>query len=241
MSGHSKWSTIKHKKAALDAKRGKKFTKVIKEITVAARLGGGDPDGNPRLRFLIDKAKDINMPSENVTRAIKKGTGELPGVNYEQYTYEGYGPSGIAVMVDTLSDNKNRTVADLRHLFASKGGNLAENGAVGWMFAKMGVVKAIIPEGVIITEDALLEKLLDYDVQDIHRDDNLFSIVADPKSLEKVKQCVLQAGLKIETADVEWVPKTTTCLPDDQAEKAYEFLNALEDNDDVQNVYTNLD
>jgi YebC/PmpR family DNA-binding regulatory protein len=241
MSGHSKWSTIKHKKAALDAKRGKKFTKVIKEITVAARLGGGDPDGNPRLRFLIDKAKDINMPSENVTRAIKKGTGELPGVNYEQYTYEGYGPSGIAVVVDTLSDNKNRTVADLRHLFSSKGGNLAENGAVSWMFAKMGVVKAVVPEGTTITEDALLEKLLEYDVQDIHRDDNLFSIVTDPKSLEKVKQCVLQAGLKIETADIEWVAKTTTCLPDDQAEKAYEFLNALEDHDDVQNVYTNLD
>lgn len=237
MSGHSKWSTIKHKKAAIDAKRGKLFTKVIKEITVAARSGGGDPSGNPRLRFLIDRAKDINMPSDNVTRAIKKGTGELPGVSYEAITYEGYGPNGIAVMVDALTDNKNRTVADFRHLFSASGGNLAENGAVGWMFDRMGVIKAV---GSDIAEDVLLEKLLDYDIKDMHQDENFFTIVCDPKSLESVKQALTAAGLKIESADLGLVAKTTMCLPDDQAEKAYEFLSELEDHDDVQNVYTNL-
>ena len=164
MSGHSKWSTIKHKKAALDAKRGKAFTKLIKEITIAARLGGGDPTGNPRLRLLIDKAKEINMPTENTMRAIKRGTGELPGVSYEENTYEGYGPNGIAVIVDTFSDNKNRTVSELRHIFSSKGGNLAEHGAVSWMFEKMGVVKA---NDGSMTEEKLLETLIDYDINDI--------------------------------------------------------------------------
>jgi len=237
MSGHSKWSTIKHKKAAIDAKRGKLFTKVIKEITVAARTGGGDPSGNPRLRFLIDRAKDINMPSDNVSRAIKKGTGELPGVHYEAITYEGYGPNGIAIMVDALTDNKNRTVADFRHLFSASGGNLAENGAVGWMFDRSGIIKAV---GTGMSEDVLLEKLLDYDIKDMHQDENFFTIVCDPKSLEPVKQALTDAGLKIESADLGLVAKTTMCLPTDQAEKAYEFLSELEDHDDVQNVYTNL-
>lgn len=237
MSGHSKWSTIKHKKAKEDAKRGKAFTKLIKEITVAARIGGGDPNGNPRLRLLIDKAKEINMPLENTTRAIKKGTGELPGQTYEEYTYEGYGPNGIAVIIDTLTDNKNRMAAELRHLFSSKGGSLGESGSVSWMFEKMGVVKA---EDKGISEDDLLEKLIDFDIHDIQIGDGWVSIFCDPKSLEKVKSCIAALGLKIESAQVEWVPKTSIAVPEAQAEKSYEFLSALDDHDDVQNVYTNL-
>jgi YebC/PmpR family DNA-binding regulatory protein len=236
MSGHSKWSTIKRKKAVIDSQRGKAFTKLIKEITVAARAGGGDPNGNPRLRTLLDKAKALNMPTENATRAIKKGTGELPGSSYEPYTYEGYGPNGIAVIVDTLSDNKNRTVAEMRHLFGAKGGSLGETGSVNWMFEKMGVVKA---EGSI-SEDNLLEKLIDYEIYDIKHDDSYFSIYCNPKSLEAVKQATEKAGLKIESAELEWVAKNTVSLPENQSEKAVEFLSTLEDHDDVQNVYTNL-
>lgn len=237
MSGHSKWSTIKHKKAIEDSKRGKAFTKIIKEITVAARVGGGDANANPRLRTLLDKAKALNMPIDNAIRAIKKGTGELPGTHYEAYTYEGYGPNGIAVIVDILSDNKNRSVAELRHLFTGKGGNLAESGAVNWMFEKMGVIKA---SGSSITEDEVLEKLLDYEINDIKNDDNFFSIYCSLKSLDSVKNAIEKAGLKVESAEVEWVAKNTVSLPDDQSNKAVEFLSALEDLEDVQNVYTNL-
>lgn len=236
MSGHSKWSTIKRKKAVIDSQRGKAFTKLIKEITVAARVGGGDPAGNPRLRTLLDKAKALNMPTENAVRAVKKGTGELPGQSYEAFTYEGYGPNGIAVIVDTLSDNKNRTVAELRHIFSAKGGNLGESGSVNWMFEKMGVVKA---EGNI-SEDDLLEKLFDYEINDIKKDDHYFSIYCNSKSLDQVKQAVEKAGLKVENADIEWVAKNSVGLADDQSEKAVEFLSALEDLEDVQNVYTNL-
>ena len=237
MSGHSKWSTIKHKKAKEDAKRGKAFTKLIKEITVAARAGGGDPAGNPKLRLLLEKAKEINMPKENAARAIKKVTGELPGVNYEQITYEGYGPYGIAVLVDTLTDNKNRTVSDMRRLFSSKGGNLAENGAVSWIFEKKGVVKA---SGNDISEDDLLDQLIEYEIDDITKDDGLFFITCNSKALMKIKKATEEAGLKVENADLEWIPKTTTQLTEEQATKAYEFLGTLDDHDDVQNVYTNL-
>lgn len=237
MSGHSKWSTIKHKKAKEDAKRGKAFTKLIKEITVAARVGGGDPTGNPRLRLLIDKAKEINMPLDNTQRAIKKGTGELPGQTYEEYTYEGYGPNGIAVIVDTLTDNKNRIAGELRHIFSSKGGTLAESGAVSWMFEKMGVVKA---EDKKISEDELLEKLIEFDINDIQIGEGWVSVYCDAKSVEKVRQVLVGLGLKIESAQVEWVPKTTLTLPEGTTDKAYEFLSALDDHDDVQNVYTNL-
>ena len=238
MAGHSKWSQIKHKKAKLDAKRGKAFTKLIKEITIAARMGGGDPDGNARLRLLMDKAKEINMPQQNVTRAIKKGTGELPGAQYEPMTYEGYGPHGIAVLVETLTDNKNRTVADLRHLFSKKGGNLSESGSVAWMFEKLGVLYV----SGNTTEDQLLEALIDYDVRNITKDDNLFTITCDPKELDKVKQALEALELKVEGANIEWLPfeANKTELEGAQAEKAYEFLEALDDHDDVQNVYTNL-
>jgi YebC/PmpR family DNA-binding regulatory protein len=176
MSGHSKWATIKRKKAVEDSKRGKAFTKLIKEITVAARLGGGDPAGNPRLRLLLDKAKEVNMPLENTKRAIKKGTGELAGANaYEESSYEGYGPAGIAIIVETLTDNKNRMASELRHLFSSHGGSLGETGSVNWMFEKLGVIQA---EGASLSEDELLEKLLDYDVTNLEKDESWFSKIS---------------------------------------------------------------
>lgn len=237
MSGHSKWSTIKHKKAALDAKRGKSFTKLIKEITVAARVGGGDPNANPRLRTLLDKAKSINMPMDNTIRAIKKGTGELPGVSYEQYIYEGYGPGGIAVLVEVLTDNKNRSAGDLRHGFATNGGNLAEAGAVSWMFEKMGVIKV---EAGKLTEDEMLEKLLDFDVSDLTLDEGMFYITCNPKSMEGIKQVLANSQIKVESAELEWAPKTTMKVSDEEAKRAYEFLTNIEDLDDVQNLYTNL-
>lgn len=236
MSGHSHWATIKRKKEKEDAKRGQAFTKMIKEITVAAKQGGGDPNGNPRLRLLIEKARDINMPLENIHRAIKRGTGELPGVSYEPMTYEGYGPYGIAVIVDTLSDNKNRIVGELRHIFTGKGGNLGETGSVAWMFEKCGVIEG----SGTIDETALLETLIDFDIKDIKAEENAFTIQADPKSVEAIKQALTQQSLKVEKADVEWVAKNSMALPADQAQKAYEFLESLQDLDDVQNVYTNL-
>lgn len=237
MAGHSKWANIKHRKAAQDAKRGKIFTRLVKEITVAAKVGGGDPNMNPRLRTLVEKAKEANMPAENLKRAIQKGTGELPGAAYEELMYEGYGPHGMAVIVEVLTDNKNRAVADVRHAFSSKGGSLAEGGAVSWMFNKTGVVRAT---GTDVTEDELLEKLLEFDVADISHDGDTFVITCNPKSLEDIKAVLIEAGLKVESADMEWVASTTTDLSEDQQEQAFNFLNALENLDDVQNVYTNL-
>ncbi len=237
MSGHSKWSTIKHKKAKEDAKRGKQFTKVIKEITIAARMGGGDPSGNPRLRLLLEKAKEINMPQENSVRAIKKGTGELPGQQYEAHMYEGYGPGNIAVIVDVLTDNKNRAIAELRHIFSKKGGSIAENGAVSWMFHKSGVI--IIPsEG--LTEDSLLELLIDYDVEDINIGEEHSTVTCNVKSIEDIKTTLRENDIKIESAEIEWVAQNTLEVGKEDEEKAYDFLGALEDLDDVQNVYTNL-
>ncbi len=237
MSGHSKWATIKHKKALVDSKRGKAFTKLIKEITVAARLGGGDPNGNPRLRLLLDKAKEINMPVENSTRAIKRGTGEIPGMHYEEFTYEGYGPHGIAVIVDTLSDNKNRTVSELRHLFSSSGGTLAESGAVNWMFEKMGVIKLA---DASIAEEKLLEDLIDYEINDIKVSSDTIFVYCAIKALDQVRHKLEELGLTVEEAEIEWVAKNTTTLDDAQAEKAVDFLSAIQDHDDVKNVYTNL-
>jgi len=236
MAGHSHWATIKHKKAKEDAKRGKSFTKLVKEITVAARVGGGDPAGNPRLRLLLDKARGINMPLENTQRAIKKGTGELPGQSYDEITYEGYGPGGIAVMVDALTDNKNRTVAELRRLFSSEGGVLAEPGAVGWMFERLGVIRV----SGKTSEDNLLELLIDYDIRDISQSDSLFVISTDVRSLESVKQALTNAGLTVESAEIEWVAKDDLSVSEEQQKQAYEFLAAIEDHDDVQNIYTNM-
>lgn len=237
MAGHSKWSQIKHKKALLDSKRGKRFTKLIKEITVSARLGGGDPAGNPRLRLLLEKAKEINMPQENSVRAIKRGTGELPGVSYESYMYEGYGPGNFAVLVEVLTDNKNRAIAELRALFSRRGAILAENGAVSWMFDKLGVIR-MAQQGM--SEDQLMEILLEHEVKDITLDDATFTITTDPKALDEVKQALTTLGLKTESAELEWVARDTMALNPETEQKAYEFLDALEELDDVQNVYTNL-
>lgn len=237
MAGHSKWANIKHKKAKEDSKRGKAFTKLVREITVCAREGGGDPAGNARLRLLMEKAREINMPQENTLRAIKKGTGELPGASYEAFTYEGYGPSGIAIIVEVLTDNKNRIAGELRRLFTRADGSLGETGSVNWMFEKKGVIRA---ERGAMTEDKLLEHLIDFDIHDIDLDENVFSIQCDAKELEKVRRAVVEAGLKVENAQLEWVPKTPMNLPEDQSQTAYDFLSDLDDNDDVQNVYTNL-
>jgi len=236
MAGHNKWSQIKHKKAKEDAKKGKAFTKIIKEITMVTREGGGDPDHNPRLRLLLEKGKEANMPLENAMRAIKRGTGELPGVNYEEYIYEGYAPNGIAIMVDAITDNKNRTVAEFRRLFSENGGTLGEAGSVSWMFEKVGAVHAL----GIISEDTLLEQLLEYDIKDMQIQDNSCIIYCDIKSLESVKQNIEKLGLKIETSGLEWVAKSTVNLLESQAEKVYEFLSTVQDHDDVKNVYTNL-
>jgi YebC/PmpR family DNA-binding regulatory protein len=238
MSGHSKWSTIKHKKAKEDAKRGKVFTRLIRELTVAAREGGGDPGSNARLRMIVDKAKAANMPQDNITRAVKKGTGEIEGVSYEESTYEGYGPHGIAVIVETLSDNKKRTVAAVRHMFSKVGGNLAETGSVSWMFEHKGVVRL---SAVGLSEDDLLEKLLDYNVEDVVIIDDIASVVCAMEDLESVKKGAEKEGLKVEDADVEWVAKNKVAVESkSQEEKIYKFLGALEDIDDVQNVYANI-
>lgn len=235
MAGHSHWATIKHKKSKEDAKRGQAFTKLIKEITVAAKQGG-DPNGNPRLRLLIEKARDINMPLDNINRAIKRGTGELPGVHYEPITYEGYGPGGIAVIVDTLTDNKNRTVGEMRHIFSIKGGSIGETNAVNWMFEKMGLITVTGPKSI----DEILEKFLEYDIKDVSVDENLYSVYTEPKALESVKQAIKAADYTIEEAEIAWVPKTTISLTGEQNQKALEFLTALQDHEDVQSVYTNL-
>lgn len=237
MAGHSKWANIKHKKAKEDASRGKAFTKLVKEITIVARDGGGDPAGNPRLRTLIDKAKQINMPNENVKRAIQKGTGELPGVHYEQCMYEGYAPGGVAVMVEVLTDNKNRAVAEMRHTFTKQGGNLSESGSVSWMFEQKGVIKAT---GKSITEDELLEKLIDQEIDDISQHDSLFVITCPMKELAQVKKAVEDSGLAVEDAEIEFVAKTPADVTDQMAEKAMEFIHALDELDDIQNVYSNL-
>lgn len=237
MAGHSKWKKIKHDKAKEDAKRGKLFTNLIKEITVAARTGGGDPTGNPRLRLLLDKSKEINMPLDNAMRAIKRGTGELPGQTYERYMYEGYGPGQIAVLTEVLTDNKNRAIAELRALFTRKGATIAESGAVSWMFSKLGVI-TVPAKG--LSDDLLLEKLLDFDVKDIKQVDEFFNITCDPKSLDDIKQALKNSGVSIESAEIEWVAQNTMDLAAAEQEKAVEFLDALEDLDDVQHVYTNL-
>jgi len=237
MAGHSKWANIKHRKASQDAKRGKTFTKLNKEITVAARAGGGDPDCNPRLRTLLDKARQVNMPQENTSRAIKKGTGELPGVHYEAHTYEGHGPSGSAIMVEVLTDNKNRCVADLRANFSRRGGNLSEGGSVSWMFDHKGVIR-IKTEG--LTEDDLLEALIDFDIEDISVDGDHAAIFTNMKDLDTVRKAISEKGLPIENAELEWVAKDSVELDEKAAGKVFDFLEFIEDMDDVQNVYTNV-
>jgi len=238
MSGHSKWSTIKHKKAAVDSKRGRVFTKIIKEITVAARMGGGDPDSNPRLRSAIVAAKSVNMPGDNIDRAIKKGTGELPGVSYEEITYEGYGVGGVAVLVEVMTDNRNRTVAEIRTIFTKAGGSLGENGCVSWMFDKRGLI-VVLAEGVV--EDTLMEIALDAGAEDMTQEGDTFEIKTAPNDLDKIREAIEASGVKIESAEVTMIPQTTTMLDEESARKMLKLMDNMDDQDDVQKVYANFD
>lgn len=238
MSGHSKWSTIKHKKGAADKKRAKVFTKLIKEITVAARMGGGDPGANPRLRRAIDSAKAQNMPKDNVDRAIKKGSGDMDGVNYEELMYEGYGPGGVAVMVECLTDNKNRTIADVRYIFNKAGGNVGTDGCVAWMFDKKGVI-TISKENT--DEDTLMEVALDAGAEDIKDEGDSFDVLTAPDDFDAVKDAIDGAQIPCEVAEISMVPQNTTAVSGKEAEQMVRFMEALDDNDDIQNFYTNAD
>ena len=238
MSGHSKWASIKHKKGAVDAKRGKIFTKLIREITVAARMGGGDPDGNPRLRAAIAAAKAENMPKENIERGIKKGTGELEGVNYEETSYEGYGPGGVAVLVDCLTDNKNRAVADIKHLFERAGGSLGEPGCVAWLFEKKGL---IVLEKKQVDEEQLLDLALEAGAEDVKEEEEEFEVIAEPNDFESVKQAIENAQLAYTLAEITMIPKNTVKIDGKKAQQMLNLMQGLEDNDDVSHVYANFD
>ena len=237
MSGHNKWSTIKHKKGAADAKRGKVFTKIIKEISVAAKLGGGDPGGNPRLRTAIDKAKQENMPKDNIERAIKKGTGGMEGVVYEEIVYEGYGPGGVAVLVEVMTDNRNRTVSDVRSIFTKCNGNMGEAGCVSWMFDKKGLL--VFPKSVDF--DQLFEAALEAGAEDVADAEEQIEVTTDPSSFIEVREALEKAGFKYDSAEVTMIPQTMIALEGKQAESMLKLMDRLEDNDDVQNVYANFD
>jgi YebC/PmpR family DNA-binding regulatory protein len=238
MSGHSKWATTKRKKAVIDAKRGKIFTKLIKEITIAAREGGGDPSGNPRLRLAIDNAKSANMPADNIDRAIKKATGELDGQSYAELTYEGYGPGGVAMLVEVVTDNKNRTVAEVRHIFSRGGGNLGETGSVAWMFERKGVI-TIPKQGK--TEDQILEIVLDEGAEDIQTEEEFFEVQTSIEAFEPIRKKLIDKGLTIENAALHWIAKNTISVSGETAETMIKLIEGLEDSDDVQNVFTNAD
>jgi len=238
MSGHSKWANIKHRKGAADAKRGKVFTKLIKEITMAARLGGGDANANPRLRAAILAAKAENMPKDNMERAIKKGTGELEGVNYEENTYEGYGPGGVAILIDSVTDNKNRAVSEIRHALTKHGGNMGENGCVSWMFDKKGYL--VIEKGAV-EEDALMELALEAGAEDVRDDGDNFEVITEPESFETVKAAIDAKEIPYVVAEVSMVPQNLTPVEGETAQKLIRLIDALEDCDDVQKVYNNAD
>jgi YebC/PmpR family DNA-binding regulatory protein len=238
MSGHSKWSTIKRKKGKLDAERGRIFTRLIKEITVAARHGGGDPESNPRLRTAIDGAKKANMPADNIKKAIQKGTGELPGVSYDEVTYEGYGPGGVAVFIEALTDNKNRTVAEIRHLFSKHNGNLGENGSVGWIFERQGQIE--VPE-TALDEETLMMTALEAGATDVSAQDGGYEIATAFGDLYIVKDNLEKAGVTPGDARVTMIPRNTVALDGKPAEQMLKLMEALEDHDDVQNVYANFD
>jgi YebC/PmpR family DNA-binding regulatory protein len=238
MAGHSKWANIKHRKGAQDAKRGKIFTKIIKEITVAARLGGGDIDANPRLRKAVSNGKSNNLPIDNITRAIKKGTGELEGVSYEEVTYEGYGPGGVAIMMDIITDNKNRTVAEVRHLLSKYGGNLGENGSVSWVFDTKG---QIILDSNTGEEDVVFEAALEAGADDFEANDGFYTITTEPTVLMDVRDSLENAGYEIRSAEIEMVPKTLQKLEGKEAQSALKLMDELEDNDDINKLYSNFD
>ena len=238
MSGHSKWATIKHKKGALDAKRGKIFTRLIKEITIAAKSGGGDPDGNPRLRTAIAAAKAENMPADNIKRAIQRGTGELEGVSYEEISFEGYGPGGVAIMVEVTTDNRNRAVSEIRHAFSKNNGNLGESGSVGYLFAKKGII--VVPKSAA-EEDKLTEIALEAGAEDLTAEGDSWEITSNPKDFEAVRDAVKAAGITPEMAEVTMVASTYQKLEGAQANAMMRLLETLEDLDDTQNVYSNFD
>jgi YebC/PmpR family DNA-binding regulatory protein len=238
MSGHSKWATIKHKKGALDAKRGKIFTRLIKEISIAAKNGGGDPDSNPRLRTAILAAKSENMPADNIKRAIQRGTGELPGAVYEEFTLEGYGPGGVAVMLDINTDNRNRTVSEIRHVFGKNGGNMAAAGAVSYMFHKKGDI--VIAKSAA-SEDDLMNIVLEAGADDLRDDGENWEVVTDPSAFEAVVEAVKKAGITPVSASVAMIPQTYVKLEGQQAGTMIRLVEALEEHDDVQNVHSNFD
>lgn len=238
MSGHSKWSTIKRKKGKLDAERGKMFTKLIREITVAAREGGGDLESNARLRTAVNTAKAANMPADNIKRGIQKGTGELEGVHYENSSYEGYGPGGVAVMVETLTDNKNRTVAEIRHIFTRHNGSLGEVGCVGWMFNRKGYITI---ERNVMGEEELMEKALDAGASDFEAGDEVYEIYTEFVDFERVRSTLEKAGIKIASAEVTMLPQTTVKIDGKNAEHMIKLYEELDDVDDVQKVYANFD
>ncbi len=235
MSGHNKWSTIKHKKGAADAKRSKLFTKILKEVTIAAKTGGGDPSGNPRLRTAMDKARSANVPKDNIERAVKKGTGELDGVNYEEVTYEGYGPGGGALIIEALTDNINRTVAEIRHILSKHNGNLGKSGTVSWKFDRKGIIT--IPK-TAMGEDELLELILDLGAEDLKTEDEEFYVVeTEVGDLITVTEAIKEKGLQVESSEIQMIPKNTTQLSGRDAEVAWKLYTLLDDHDDVQNVW----
>jgi YebC/PmpR family DNA-binding regulatory protein len=238
MSGHSKWAGIKHKKAKVDAQRGRIFTKLIKEITVAARVGGGDPEANARLRTAIQNAKAGNMPQENIQRAIKKGTGELPGVSYEELSYEGYGPGGVAILVEIMTDNKNRTAPEIRKIFARNGGNLGESGCVGWMFDKKGLVTV---DAGKVDEEKLMGIALEAGALDFRTEESSYEVITSPKEFEKVKNAIAGAGIEIAHAEITMLPQTYVKLDGKKAQQMLHLMEELEEQEDVQNVYANFD
>jgi len=238
MSGHSKWSSIKHKKAATDAKRGKAFTKIIKEITIAAKLGGGDPEANPRLRQAVDKAKALNMPSDNMKKAIQKGTGELEGVNYEEISYEGYGPGGVAILIETLTDNKNRTVADIRHAFDKYNGKMGEQGCVSYLFSRQGLIVIPIKN---IDEEELMDLVLENGADDLKTEEESYEVITSVKDFDNVLKAIKEKNIEFESAEISMIPSTTVKVEGKQAHSMLKIYEKFEDIDDVQNVWTNFD
>jgi YebC/PmpR family DNA-binding regulatory protein len=238
MSGHNKWAKIKRKKGANDAKRGKMFGRFIKEITIAARDGGGNPNGNPRLRFAVDKAQSMNMPAENIKRAIQRGTGELPGQSYEECTYEGYGPGGVALMIESVTDNKNRTVSELRHILERYHGKLAALNAVAWMFHRKGIIR--VPRSGY-NEDELLSIILDAGADDMKTDEDSYEIDTSPEYFEKVRQTLASKNIKFDEAEIQLIPENSVKVEGKEAEQVLKLMEAIEDHDDTQHVYANFD
>lgn len=238
MSGHSKWASIKHKKAATDSKRGKIFTKIIRELSIAARMGGGDPDTNPRLRKAISDSKAVNMPADNIKRAIQKGTGQLEGISYEELSYEGYGPGGVAIYLETLTDNKNRTVSELRHIFSKNGGNIGESGCVSWMFARKGY---LVVEKTVASEDKLLDIILEAGAEDLKEDGDNYEIFTSPENYESVVNALQENNIETAASNLGYIPQNYVNVKGKQAHQTIRLMEELEDHDDVQNVWANFD